>query len=103
SPPCPLHVHSLSLRGALPILVRHLSQRDPAESGCRRSAQEGVGGIMTAIWRRFAGLTRILTLAVVIALVVAVALTFVRKGDHKTDRKSTRLNSSHVSISYAVF
>jgi|GEM_PF-329806 len=39
---------------------------------------------MTALWRRFAGLTRILTLAVVIALVVAVALTFVRKGDHKT-------------------
>src|SRR5690625_541835 len=39
---------------------------------------------MTALWRRFAGLTRILTLALVIALVVVVALTFVRKGDHKT-------------------
>src|SRR5699024_11719136 len=27
----------------------------------------------------------------------------VKKVDKKTDRKSTRLNSSHVSISYAVF
>src|SRR5437868_11530065 len=28
---------------------------------------------------------------------------FCRRVDERTDRKSTRLNSSHVSISYAVF
>src|SRR5947199_3081156 len=28
---------------------------------------------------------------------------FVSPGDHKQDRKSTRLNSSHLGISYAVF
>src|SRR4051812_49814535 len=27
----------------------------------------------------------------------------VRRGHHRLDRKSTRLNSSHMSISYAVF
>src|SRR5690606_40599902 len=28
---------------------------------------------------------------------------FAGRGDHRPDRKSTRLNSSHVKISYAVF
>src|SRR5690606_41044684 len=33
----------------------------------------------------------------------ALAARGVRKGDRFADRKSTRLNSSHVKISYAVF
>src|SRR5207249_6848617 len=34
---------------------------------------------------------------------LAVALAYVHKDGSNLDRKSTRLNSSHVSISYAVF
>ena len=34
---------------------------------------------------------------------LALAFTFIFSGFTKVDRKSTRLNSSHVSISYAVF
>src|SRR5207249_6598398 len=35
--------------------------------------------------------------------VVAIKLTLYRAGGRSEDRKSTRLNSSHVSSSYAVF
>src|SRR3989442_2196430 len=37
------------------------------------------------------------------AVVAAMALTASQKAVAQTDRKSTRLNSSHVRISYAVF
>src|SRR5699024_11812490 len=45
----------------------------------------------------------IVLVAVVIAVVVAAAVIGRRRRDPAGDRKSTRLNSSHVSISYAVF
>src|SRR5699024_12147975 len=39
----------------------------------------------------------------VITVAFALLLVMLRKGLQRLDRKSTRLNSSHVSISYAVF
>src|SRR5699024_11394193 len=42
--------------------------------------------------------------AATVLLILLLALTFLQlKFGEKKDRKSTRLNSSHVSISYAVF
>src|SRR5690606_41787562 len=44
--------------------------------------------------------------AIVITLAVTIfmlALARIGRDDHTLDRKSTRLNSSHVKISYAVF
>src|SRR5256885_6508691 len=44
--------------------------------------------------------------AIFIVLVVAAVtyfVVFVERGQRKIDRKSTRLNSSHLVISYAVF
>src|SRR5947209_15894922 len=37
------------------------------------------------------------------SLVDVVAVTFCKRGASELDRKSTRLNSSHANISYAVF
>src|SRR5256885_6000425 len=61
-------------------------------------------GALAAAWQPF-GLAR--WTAVVAGFVVALALVIVemrlRKAEIRTDRKSTRLNSSHLVISYAVF
>src|SRR5690606_41365203 len=79
--PATTEIYTLSLHDALPILARHGSW--PARS--RWCAGPGAGDVDAPAPGR------------------AVALG--RRGDWAPwrDRKSTRLNSSHVKISYAVF
>src|SRR5699024_11726474 len=87
-PPAPTHLYLLSLHDALPIfrfaavkvLVLH-----PQHRGFRV-----ISGLLGGEHRHGKQL-------LVEALVVLIGDLFAR------DRKSTRLNSSHVSISYAVF
>src|SRR5438874_6699071 len=77
----PTEIYTLSLHDALPISVE-LNRVDPAESRGFRRLDE-----------------RHDVVADVMVLVVEIQLL---RGD-QLDRKSTRLNSSHVEISYAVF
>src|SRR5437868_14655636 len=76
SPPPTTELYTLSLHDALPILTRTWFERSPVLAALREAERRGVTVLLTT--------------------------------DHgsihcETDRKSTRLNSSHVSISYAVF
>src|SRR5699024_11326537 len=71
--PAPAHIYTLSLHDALPISLRRHRARHP---------RHHLGGGSGTIHR-------------------AQAVHGQHPGD--ADRKSTRLNSSHVSISYAVF
>src|SRR5699024_11241769 len=78
--PAPTAPHTLSLHDALPICTRdHLDGVGPAGAGAARLPDVDL-----------------------VAAAVAHVLDSPGVTDHR-DRKSTRLNSSHVSISYAVF
>src|SRR5437868_11957722 len=82
----PPHIYTLSLHDALPI-----SQTLSSPLAVRKAEKE------IAEFRRFQTLTQEL---------VEVNQKICRwrsLAAEKSDRKSTRLNSSHVSISYAVF
>src|SRR5205814_4054360 len=86
--PAPTDIYTLSLHDALPISIRKVrtSPRLPASTGswahasALRSSNASPTGSPTRCWARYS--SRIATF---------------------TDRKSTRLNSSHLGISYAVF
>src|SRR5690349_24176277 len=76
-------IYTLSLHDALPIYTREFAKRG-------EEAIEGLdAGIATALARG--------------DFVTADALFSRREQAELVDRKSTRLNSSHVEISYAVF
>src|SRR5699024_12073014 len=94
----PLYTHSLSLHDALPIFAELYSPRYCTGDTCHCYSYFGSGGARvfrtwctssyTGVGENacgFQGLYPICTM------------------DNDLDRKSTRLNSSHVSISYAVF
>src|SRR5690606_40161747 len=88
-------VYSRSLHDALPISLRHYSSQTepgPLAGMCRASAREMVKQL------GFAPKHQILT-----GLAVAPDGSIWARRRDGTDRKSTRLNSSHVKISYAVF
>src|SRR5690606_39494221 len=93
-----IHCYNLSLHDALPILknnipffVRHFQTGDYAR-------QQGVSTQMAARELRYAWFEELRVQEN--ATWIAVAQ---HQNDHIEDRKSTRLNSSHVKVSYAVF
>src|SRR5699024_12298116 len=94
-PPSPAYLYAPSLHDALPISLGDLG------------LVRGVGGVPGGVLQHVALDHRGGVGAVVsqtdqrAAHRVAVGLGY--HGTHTPDRKSTRLNSSHVSISYAVF
>src|SRR5690606_41762542 len=94
--PPPTPVYALSLHDALPILWRlvderidaaHLPRIWAARAGARAAAWEAGAAPSIEGW---------------LHIDVDATLTL-DHSDNKVDRKSTRLNSSHVKISYAVF
>src|SRR5690606_41270042 len=97
-PPAPTaHIYSLSLHDALPIFPRLVTvlrgnrSGRPEQHQAKRRAQPSVPprACRNLSWKE--PLTRV------------VALNLITHGLKTPDRKSTRLNSSHVKISYAVF
>src|SRR5204863_8564616 len=66
-----------------------------------------VGGATLAIGLFASAMTRQQLIAAVVAAAMVLVMCFIHlladKVDPPLDRKSTRLNSSHVEISYAVF
>src|SRR3712207_8164429 len=85
-------IYTLSLHDALPILlyaIQHPSVKDTFMSKKDTSARRKL--ILTS---SFAATTAFTILAATLMLSIPVS---------NTDRKSTRLNSSHANISYAVF
>src|SRR5690606_40365520 len=88
--PPSLHIHALSLHDALPISpCLHREGFSFGRSGCR-GREPASPGYPTA---RCAGTEGR----------VALRRRWRWMDSTRTDRKSTRLNSSHVKISYAVF
>src|SRR5207253_11316972 len=94
--PSPSETYSLSLHDALPICAELVALARAAGVGA-----VVVEAVLIAAALSVAGLLATLTLAL-----SALALTLLAgngQGGGNQDRKSTRLNSSHVAISYAVF
>src|SRR5207249_11200832 len=85
TPPSPPQIYTLSLHDALPI--SHLRRHQPENDGL-------------VLWHE-AQRAEIARALVVVLQEVAVHMEY--DDERAGDRKSTRLNSSHVSISYAVF
>src|SRR5690606_39826875 len=88
TPPATTKIYTLSLHDALPISERSSARRSVKTSHRKQPSHH------TAEWR---GLQSTAVAADLERCRVA------RKGGPARDRKSTRLNSSHVKISYAVF
>src|SRR5437899_10051704 len=85
--PPPIAIHNLSLHDALPIYTAANRRFTFGVTGSRNALRDQVGGLV----------------AFAIGLVLSSGtLAAVHGGVHR-DRKSTRLNSSHLGISYAVF
>src|SRR5207247_7407392 len=96
-PPPRTHTHTLSLHDALPISAHDPPERGtPASAFCQTRRAERVG-VETDSARLEEHLSRDL------AHVRALDLAFRDDARRVEDRKSTRLNSSHEWISYAVF
>src|SRR5690606_40662315 len=94
-------MYTLSLHGALPIFQSHfhLSPR----LGPRRGALErATAATMPTTFRAFHAQNPQISRSVASVRRLA-RLARARHSPHPPDRKSTRLNSSHVKISYAVF
>src|SRR5690606_41993790 len=85
-------VYTLSLHDALPIFG---DRRPPSVATSRGGRVSGATELRGSVVRRTSGY-RAETLA-------PSATALDQKVTHEQDRKSTRLNSSHVKISYAVF
>src|SRR5205814_8332815 len=86
-------ISTLSLHDALPICLAHDPSVDCGhEAIALRSRQKGAGGLHTAT----------LVAQAQQNLAPGTRRMFRCQG-HGRDRKSTRLNSSHLGISYAVF
>src|SRR5207249_10737746 len=90
SPPPP---STLSLHDALPIFDARLDRPDPLDGGVRLLGEGGPVGL-GPFPRRVVGDEDPRSV---------LAMGHGREIRARADRKSTRLNSSHVSISYAVF
>src|SRR5690349_25177912 len=86
-------IYTLSLHDALPIFVRQALPVHGVQHGMAGAVGRGAG----ALNRRLAEVSRHAAEGALVDLALARA----REGH--ADRKSTRLNSSHVEISYAVF
>src|SRR5207302_5507685 len=84
----PTEIYTLSLHDALPILTPGMYETRS------NAARPGTGRF--AIWRAFSVCDTAVDCVCTMSL-AAPTVTF------SSDRKSTRLNSSHVKISYAVF
>src|SRR5207249_10314743 len=92
SAPAPSATYTLSLHDALPISTcSSTTSRCPIGPLARFPCIRGMRSRSFHLWR------------VVDMVDVKKGETLVVVGTRKGDRKSTRLNSSHVSISYAVF
>src|SRR5690625_6122704 len=91
--PPPLHPYPLSLHDALPISPRR-RRRGP---GVSPHPRVGIGGLVLGQVGDVVVVDPPLAAVQGLGRPAPVAL------DHLGDRKSTRLNSSHVAISYAVF
>src|SRR5207253_9383131 len=86
-PPATTEIYTLSLHDALPI-------SSPVPNGSEQAKQSGIFG------RGF----NFLSLGFVQFLICGLIFELYRLSEQTgRDRKSTRLNSSHVAISYAVF
>src|SRR5205814_8810284 len=97
--PVPTETSTLSLHDALPI-----SDVETADILARELGPDG--GVVHCFTSDWTAAQRYLALGMYISF--SGVLTFrnadaVREAALKTDRKSTRLNSSHLGISYAVF
>src|SRR5207249_11761890 len=92
-------IYTLSLHDALPISLPHRGGRGAAGGGSQRVEPREPSGALLGVAHAAAppGAPDELRSALVVP-----ALPPADADDHR-DRKSTRLNSSHVSISYAVF
>src|SRR5690606_40661407 len=96
-------VYTLSLHDALPILVDSLSWMLVTLAsllsawGAWNQVQFGWGNVSTVV-----GYPVVLAMLPVLASMLVLAILAVVQLVN-LDRKSTRLNSSHVKISYAVF
>src|SRR5690606_41949491 len=101
--PALLSTFTLSLHDALPISVDYYGGR------CKLSSDYYEGGAMTAaarhrpLWLVILATALPMFMATLDNLVVTNALPVIARDLSAEDRKSTRLNSSHVKISYAVF
>src|SRR5207249_9263668 len=99
--PPPPATYTLSLHDALPIYLRHMRQlwrRDPARTAGGQALGIALHRLQAESRRRVSEPLRQQEVRVGSA---TDALTPLSRATQ--DRKSTRLNSSHVSISYAVF
>src|SRR5207253_10846607 len=98
-----LHPYILSLPDALPILISRGS-KPPATKLV--AADQGRPTPDPPVGRRRGrsiSSVPILTACLAFALLNLLVLGACKRSSKPTDRKSTRLNSSHVAISYAVF
>src|SRR5690606_41990197 len=93
----PLEVYSLSLHDALPILGAVGSLKVSASF-----VAPGLGDFLGAVVFPV-GIIAIIAMQAELYTSNCMIMTSVYAGKSKIDRKSTRLNSSHVKISYAVF
>src|SRR3712207_7418932 len=87
-------IYTLSLHDALPISAAERALNDPHPGGAM-SIRRNRARRVARIWARGAA-------AFSAAMLVATFWANSR-GEVSPDRKSTRLNSSHANISYAVF
>src|SRR5207253_9769967 len=102
NPPPTTHTSPLSLHDALPISVlAHHAAAARRQGAVRRPALRRNGSLGTGSLRRSAHPAGTAHREVGRRLWPRQDLRGHRQG--RTDRKSTRLNSSHVAISYAVF
>src|SRR5207302_9395202 len=100
SPP-PTHLSTLSLHDALPISLRR--SQPPARTGPKRSVFEQMTIMNTPFVSTRPALSRRAFLRGAGILLSLPLLDAMTPAASRRDRKSTRLNSSHVKISYAVF
>src|SRR5690242_21678524 len=80
--PATTEIYTLSLHDALPIYERQRARPHPGDRAGPAGGRQELGAVQVPLRQ-------------LVRLVVA--------GRRRQDRKSTRLNSSHMSISYAVF
>src|SRR5438477_2014408 len=86
--PATTHISPLSLHDALPISAPAAAARPPAAAGATPALD------LTALEQRLRDTH---------AIGLSISESLLEGGQVQRDRKSTRLNSSHMSISYAVF
>src|SRR5690606_39897797 len=95
-PPPTTEIYTLSLHDALPIFERQLGSDGEGLAG--EVIEPLPGAHLAVAWVGVAHLGEAGENQDLVAGILAVAIKIVIQ-----DRKSTRLNSSHVKISYAVF